>query len=151
VAPAFTPVKRNGVVPTPSIRAHRAPFSGQVRYPDHVTLRILSIAQSVTTGHGPGEIPGRPLTTMRIRFANGSAKPVNMNEVVVTVVYGADRRLASPVYQADAADFHSTVAPGGSTVATYAFSVPTSDLGDVTMTVDFDGLHAAATFSGSVS
>jgi hypothetical protein len=151
VAPPFTPVMRNGVVPRPSIRAARVPFTKPARYPDHVTLRILSIDQDVTSGHGPGEIPGRPLTTMRIRFANGSTKPVNLNEVVVTVVYGADRRLAAPVYQDDAADFHSTIAPGGSTLATYAFSVPTSDLGNVTMTVDFDGLHAAATFVGAVT
>jgi hypothetical protein len=149
VAPPFTPVMRNGVAPRPSIRADRVPFTKPARYPDHVTLRILSIDQDVTSGHGPGEIPGRPLTTMRIRFANGSTKPVNLNEVVVTVVYGADRRLAAPVYQDNAADFHSTIAPGGSTLATYAFSVPTSDLGNVTMTVDFDELHAAATFVGA--
>ncbi len=151
IAGRYTPVERNGSVPTPHIRAQVEPFAKPVVYPDHITVRILSVHQSVSKGRGPGEIAGQPLTTMRIRFGNSSKKPINLTQVVVTVVYGAEGRLASPNYEAGEQDFHSVVAPGKSATATYAFSIPHSGLSHVVMRVDFDGLHAAATFTGPLS
>jgi hypothetical protein len=151
IAGRYTPVQRNGSVPTPHILARTEPFTRQVRYPDHITVGILGVHQSVSHGHGPGEMAGRPVTTMRIRFGNFSQRRVDLTQVVVTVIYGSEGRIASPVYQNAEQDFHSMVRPGHTAVATYAFSVPKSELGHVVMKVDFDGLHAAATFAGPLS
>jgi hypothetical protein len=153
IAAEYTPVQRNGAVPTPHIKAQREPFDKPVAYPDRVSLVISSIRQGVTGGSGPGSLPGRPMTTMKIRFTNDSAKPIDLNAVVVTVTYGAaggTRRVAPPVYEDDSTDFFDTLMHGESKVATYSFSIPTGSLENVTMYVDFDGVHAAATFGGSV-
>jgi hypothetical protein len=73
-----------------------------------------------------------------------------MNQVVVTVTYGTANLQAQPVYDGPVNDFSGTVQPGKATDATYAFRIPTDQLDRVVMRVDFDGLHAAATFSGKV-
>lgn len=147
-APPYRPVVRNGKPAHPTMSAKPEPFTKTVRYPDHISMQIMRVTQSVTTGHGPGVIPGRPMTTMKVRFTNDSGKAVNLGQVVVTVEYGMPALLAQPVYQAPERDFSSIVSPGHSAEATYAFSVPRADLNNVTMRVDFDGLHAAATFTG---
>jgi len=85
-----------------------------------------------------------------MRFTNGSSKTIPLDQVVVTVVYGPDRRLAAPVYLDGSQDFGAIVKPGGSATANYSFSIPSGDLDDVTMYVDFDGLHGAATFHGKI-
>jgi hypothetical protein len=150
VAPSAAPVVRNGKSPEPSVHASPAGFAGPVRYPDHVDVSVLKVTQGVTSGNGAGMRPGRPMTTLQIRFANRSTRPVDLNQVVVTAVYGAKRQLAAPVYDAATADFYGTARAGQSVTASYAFSIPTADLGDVTLSIDFDGLHAAAVFHGAL-
>jgi hypothetical protein len=149
---SVTKVKRQGQPATPSVSAPAVAFSKPVRYPDGVRLDILKAEKGTETGHGPGVMAGREYVRFQLRLTNGSSKPINLNEVVVTTFYSAKRQLAAPVYTESAKtfDFSGTVAAGKSATAYYAFAVPTSDLGRVTMVVDFDGLHTSATYSGAV-
>lgn len=145
-------VKRAGQPNTPSISAPAAKFSAPVAYPDGITLKITKAEKGVETGHGPGVMAGRQYVRFTVTLTNGSAKAVNLNEVVVTTTYGASSQLAAPVYtqSAGTADFFGTVKPGASATAKYAFAVPVKDLGRVAMVVDFDGLHTSATYTGAV-
>jgi glycosyltransferase involved in cell wall biosynthesis len=150
IAPPPTPVIRNGVRPTPTISAAPAPFDQPVEYPDGITLRILAVDHGTTVGEGPGVFPGQPKTILDIELSNASNKNIDMNQVVVTVIYGDDRRLARPIYDEDVQDFSGTVGPGDSIRTSYAFSIPDDALADVMLTIDFDGVHAAATFEGDL-
>ncbi|MCW2527028.1 MAG: hypothetical protein JWM76_1888 [Pseudonocardiales bacterium] len=145
------PVIRDGKTPTPTISAPAVPFvkGTQAAYPDGIAVQILSITQGTTVANGPGTIAG-PKSTFKITFTNNSAKAIDMNQVVVTVLYGTTNLQAQPVYDGAVNDFSGTVQPGKSTDATYAFRIPTDQLNQVMMRVDFDGLHAAATFTGKV-
>lgn len=149
LAGKYTPVKRNGKVSTPTISARPASFNGSVRYTDGTTLQVTSIKQGVVSGKGPGIFPGQPTTTVVLRLTNGGNTPISLNQVVVTATYGNPKRVASPVYDASASDFGGIAVPGASVNATYVFSIPTAQLGDVVMMVDFDGVHVPATFAGS--
>lgn len=151
--PASTgPVVRNGKTPTPTVSAPPQPFTSGKRltYSDGVTLQILSIKQGAVTPDGSKTIAG-PKTTFSLRFTNGSGKAITMNQVVVSASYGTRGLAARPVYDDNddaLRDFSGTVAPGASTSAAYAFSIPTSQLSRVTLRVDFDAIHVAASFTG---
>jgi hypothetical protein len=145
-------VKRVGQPNTPSVSAPGAKFNAPVTYPDGVTLVITKAEKGIETGHGPGVMAGREYVRFTVKLTNGSAKAVNLNQVVVTTTYGISSQLAAPVYTESAGthDFAGTIKAGASTTALYAFAVPVKQLGRVTMVVDFDGLHTSATYSGAV-
>jgi hypothetical protein len=145
-------VKRVGQPNTPSVSAPVAKFNAPVAYPDGVTVVITKAEKGVETGHGPGVMAGRQYVRFTVKLTNGSAKAVNLDQVVVTTTYGPTKQLAAPVYTQSAGtyDFTGTVKPGASATALYAFAVPTKQLNRVAMVVDFDGLHTSATYSGAV-
>ena len=145
-------VKRVGQPNTPSVSAPPASFDARVAYPDGVSLVITKAEKAVETGHGPGVMAEREFVRFTVKLTNGSATSVNLNQVVVTTTYGPTSQLAAPVYTESAGthDFAGTVKPGTSTTATYGFAVPVRQLGQVTMVVDFDGLHTSATYRGAV-
>jgi hypothetical protein len=149
---SVTKVKRSSGPSKPSVSAPAAPFSSAVKYPDGVTLTIVKAERGTETGHGAGVMAGRQYVRFQLKLTNGSARPINLNEVVVTTYYGTSRQNAAPVYteSAHTYDFSGTVAKGGSATAYYAFAVPTKNLNKVTMVVDFDGLHTSATYTGAV-
>lgn len=145
----MAPVIRGGTRPHPALTARPEPFAKPVTYPDGLQLRVTGITQGMVTAQGPGSFPGQPTTTFSVTLTNRSKKPVTLNQVVATATYGMPARLARPVYDAASQDFGGTVRPGASARAVYAFSIPSGDLGRVTVIVDFDGTHTAATFRGA--
>lgn len=146
----YVPVMRNGKRPHPTISAGRQPFSKAVTYSDGLALRTGNIVHGVETGYGPGVFHGSPTTQLSVTMTNHTKKVIDLQQVVVQMVYGSTARVSPPVYNDAAADFSGVLKPGQSQTAKYVFSVPTSDLGDVTMTVDMDSVHAAAVFTGSI-
>ena len=144
-------LKRPGAKPADQrVTSPSAAFTGQVRYSDGVTLEVLSISQGTSAGKGPGVFVGSPRTAFTIRVTNGTSRALALDGVVVSLRYGTPQRMASPVYEDAARDLAGTVGAGKSATAIYMFSVPTKELTKVTMSVDFDGTHAAAVFRGSV-
>ena len=146
----YTPVIRGHGTPQPRFSAPTRAFGETARYPDGVTLRVLDVRHGAVTGQGPGYFPGDPTTTLKMRLRNGTDQRIDLSSVVVTAVHGDPRRLARPVYGKESSDFHGSAVPGRTSTGTYTFSIPTADLDDVTVWVDFDGRHTAATFVGSV-
>lgn len=142
-------VTRSDKHATPSVSASPESFAKRITYPDGLGLAITNIKQGLVTDQGPGFVTGQHTTTLSVVLTNGSAKPISLNQVVASMTYGTPKRVASPVYDMQAQDFGGTVRPGATAKARYVFSVPKADLGDVTMTVNFDSLHASATFTGS--
>jgi hypothetical protein len=147
--PKIKQVSRDGKPADPTISAPPAPFSKPVKYPDGLVFAVTSIHQGKVAGHGRGVITG-PQTTFDLSFTNGSSKPIDLTSVVPTAEFGSPARIARPVDGAHTRDFGVVVAPGHKATAVYAFSIPTSHLSDVTVYLDFDGHHFAATFHGSV-
>lgn len=144
------PVIRGGGTPHPSISADPQPFDEPIEYPDGVSLEVTEIEQGEVTDQGPGVVGG-PTTAFEVVFTNDSKKSVDLNQVVVTAVYGDPGRLAHPVYDPQSQDFAGRVAPGKVARARYVFSIPPAQLGNVTVHVDFDGLHAAGRFTGDAA
>ena len=143
------PVKRGGKVPKPSFTAAARAFDQKVSYADGLTLAVSKTDQGSVEGQGPGVFAGDPRTTFTLTLTNGTSKPIRLDAVVVAAQYGKPARVARPVYGPTAVDFSGVVAPGGKSSASYAFTIPKTGLKNVVMTVDFDGLHTAATFHGA--
>jgi hypothetical protein len=145
-------VKRSGVTTTATVSAPAVGFSSAVVYPDGVRLAITKATKGIEQGHGPGVFAGREYVLLSLELTNGTKEPIDVDQVVVTSFYGKTHQLAQPVYAdgAGARDFSGTVAPGARTTAAYAFAVPVKSLSDVTMVVDFDGVHTSATYRGAV-
>jgi hypothetical protein len=148
----YRPVTRNGKKPNPTIKAARGGLSeGAVaKYSDGVWLRIDRVRHGTEQGQGPGAFPGRANTAVTLSLHNKSSRTIDLTQVVVTATYGSPARLASAVYEDSAArDFGTRVRPGGSASATYVFAIPADESGKVGITVDFDGVHVAASFAGA--
>lgn len=147
-----TLVDRDGKKPRPSVKtqAGMQPFTKPVKYTDGLKLMVTDINQGAMSGQGPGVYPGRPTSTFHLSLVNGTSKPITLGVVVVTLTYGSPDRVAHHIYDSNSVDFSGVIKPGGAAKAVYGFSVPPKDLGDVTMTVDIDGVHYLANFTGSV-
>ncbi|MBO1756822.1 hypothetical protein [Allobranchiibius sp. CTAmp26] len=146
-------VKRAGRAAAPNIpaRGGAKPFTEPITYADGLRLTIARMTQGQVTGQGPGVFSGRTVTDFHVTLTNGTKKALSFDAVIVTVSYGSPARVAHLVYDKNSVDFASTVQPGRSANAVYGFSVPTADLGNVTMTVDLDGIHELAMFRGKVT
>jgi len=153
---SIAPARRAGgtaspaVPAVPVVPARVGSFTEPVVFADGLALAVTSVEQGTVAGQGPGVSSGAPMTKVGLELTNGTAREVRLTGVVVTMTYGQPRRIAAPVYVEGVADFAGTVKPGAKSRAVYAFTVPTSELGEVVMSVDLDGVHALATFQGKV-
>jgi hypothetical protein len=144
---SYRPVVRKGKAARPTVTptTRNVGTARSVAYRDGVSVKLTKVSQSVEKGQGPGVFPGRPHTALTLTVVNRSSRALDLNQVVVTALYGSPARLASPVYEdAAARDFTGTVKPGASATAVYVFSVPTTATRSVVAIVDFDAVHVAA-------
>ena len=148
VVKRYRRVLRDGRPSTATVSARPTTFDGTVRYGDGLRLTVDGVRQAKVAAQGPGEFPGAPKTQVDLRMTNDGRTTVRLDQVVVTALYGADRRQARPVYDDASQDFSGDLRPGRSARAVYSFSIPRPDLDRVTMIVDFDGRHTVATFRG---
>jgi hypothetical protein len=149
----YQPILRNGQRPHPTVKAPVGGFSASTpaKYPDGLRIKVLRVSQGVEKGRGPGVFPGRTHTALAISLTNGSPHAIDLNQVVVTAIYGTPARIAQPVYKAaPVRDFAGTVKTGQSASAMYAFAIPANQVRKVVVMVDVDGVHAAAKFAGAI-
>lgn len=149
--PAVVPkVSRPGQPSKPTISAPPSAFKAPVTYPDGVSVRIDKVTPGVETGHGAGVFAGRQFAVFTVTLRNGTSRPMDLQQIVLTSTYGPRNLVAERVYAADAGavDFGGRLAPGATATARYAFAVPTDQLGDVRLVADFDGVHTSAEFTG---
>ena len=113
-------------------------------------MKVDKVTSGVETGQGPGVFTGREFAVFTVTVKNGTAKPIDAQQVVLTSTYGTRGLVAERVYAPDAraADFGGQLAPGATATARYAFAIPAKQLGDVRLVVDFDGTHTSAQFDG---
>lgn len=151
--PSPAPVARDGKAAGPRVQAATGGLSATkpVSYPDGVSVTVDRIRRGAEAGDGPGEFRGRQYTALALSLTNGSAAAIDLNQVVVTASYGTPARIAAPVYDDDAVDFSGTVPAGGTATATYLFAIPPQGTAQVAVSVDFDGDHVAAGFSGAIN
>ncbi|MBO2460089.1 hypothetical protein [Actinomadura violacea] len=124
----------------------RKPFT----YDDKVTVAISGIRYVKNKDQGPGELTGKVLTIFTLKFTNGSGKPLDLNKVQVTAVYGAKKTRAQHTSYANLNDFYGTVPAGGSKAASYAFDLPSTGYKSVMVGVKFDAQHKTALFAGAL-
>ncbi|MDO5735951.1 MAG: hypothetical protein Q4P15_05705 [Propionibacteriaceae bacterium] len=144
-------VQRSDGASIPTISASPADITENVTYADNVTLRINDIEFGEETKEGPGRFPGRSFAVLSLEMFNGGNQPLDLNAAVITVL-DAETELVAPVYaeEAEVADFSGTVQPGRTAKARYAFAVASESRSQVTVVVDFDGVHTSAVFRGEL-
>ncbi|WP_242885811.1 hypothetical protein [Actinomadura litoris] len=121
-----------------------------VTYDDKITVKVGGIRYVKNKVSGPGQIAGRVLTIFTLSFSNGSAKPLDLNQVRVVARYGPGKTEARPTSYANINDFYGSVPPGKDKRASYAFDIPTSGYKSVSLGVKFDARHKAALFVGTL-
>lgn len=142
--------KRSGDA-KPTITAPPADTAEDVTYSDGVLLRILDVEFGEETEEGPGRFPGRPYALLSLEIDNGGERAIDMNTTIVTVL-NADGQQVPPVYveNEEVADFSGEVKPGATSKARYGFALPVASRSQVTVVVDFDGIHTSAVFRGGL-
>lgn len=145
-------VQRASQESTPTVSASPRDINEKVAYGDGVALHIKDITFGEETKEGPGHFPGRAYAILSLEMVNGGKQPINLNTTVITVLDATDQQVA-PVYveEAQVADFSGTIQPGKTTTARYAFAVAKQSRSQVTVVVDFDGVHTSAVFRGELS
>ncbi len=144
-------VAREGVpAAARTVAATPAEFTAPAQWADGASVRVTGAHQQVSSGSGPGAMAGQPQTVFILEVTNGAGAPLDLNAVVVQATYGASATQASPLYDAATADFGGTLAPGATATAVYSFAIPADQLGEVSLSVDVDGLRFPAVFTGSV-
>jgi hypothetical protein len=125
-------------------------LQGSVSYDDKITVSIVKVEGAEVQGRGPGIISGQHITVFTLKFTNGSTKPLDLNQVRVSLRYGNDKISAEPSYYGNLNDFFGAVSPGRSRSAGYGFILPDSRVTDVRIRVKFDSKHSAALFVGAI-
>lgn len=136
----------------PTITAKPAGTSGKVSYSDGVVLQIRDVSFGKETKTGPGKFPGRAYAILSLEIKNGSKRTLSLDTVVITVLDKGNKQV-NPVYveEAKVSDFAGELSPGKTAKARYGFAVPTNSRSQVTVVVDFDGIHTSAVFRGGLS
>ncbi|WP_146070319.1 hypothetical protein [Arthrobacter sp. GMC3] len=117
--------------------------------PGQVSISISKIDSLTTTATTPGEIAG-PAVAMFVSIHNGSANPINVDSVVVTLT-DPTSGLGQPTTSAPYQPFAGDLAAGASAQGAYVFLMPTTDRHDLTMSVEYAAGQASAQFVGDVS
>ncbi|WP_369258288.1 hypothetical protein [Geodermatophilus amargosae] len=121
-----------------------APASGD----DGVSAEVVSLEAVDGTGSGVGNVAG-PALRVTVRLAAGTAGPVVLDLVGVTLAHGADQTPASPLDDPSAAPLTGPLAPGSVAEGVYVFSVPEDARELVTLTVGYRADAPYLVFTGA--
>ncbi|MFB4296091.1 hypothetical protein [Actinomadura sp. NTSP31] len=148
--PSEQPTEQANAAPGSTALKSSGGLSKPVTYSDKVSVAISNIRYVKNKDQGPGELTGKVLTIFTLKFANGSAKTLDLNKVQVTAVYGAKKTRAQHTSYANLNDFYGAVPAGGTRSASYAFDLPSSGYKSVMVGVKFDAQHKTALFAGAL-
>jgi hypothetical protein len=115
---------------------------------DGVRAEVVSLEAIDGSGTGAGNIAG-PALRVTVRLTGGTADPVALDLVGVTLTHGADQTPASPLDDPSADPFGGSLEPGATAEGTYVFSVPEGDRDLVTLSVGYRADAASLVFSGA--
>jgi hypothetical protein len=128
-----------------------ASFEKAVTYKDGLKVEVSGIKHGKIGQYDVGGKPGGDQTTFTVRITNGSKAAFDATLAIPSVTYGEAGTAAEVVINDTAgAGFTGKILPGKSMSAPWAFAIPASELGDVTMQVAVADLDKeAAIFTGS--
>jgi hypothetical protein len=145
-------VERDGAeAPEDRVQADAVPFAESVDYPDGLTVTSEAVDQGTVTATGAGVVTGAPYVVFAVTVHNGTDADVDLTSVVPSLRAGSGAVPSAPLYDdVDVADLDSVVTAGADVTARYAFVVPEDRRDQATLYLDLDGVHAPATFTGSL-
>jgi len=145
-------VERDGAeAPEDRVQADAVPFADSVDYGDGLTVTTEAVDQGTVTATGSGVVTGAPYVVFSVTVHNGTDADVDLTSVVPSLRAGSDAVPSAPLYDdVDVSDLDSVVAAGADVTARYAFVVPEDRRDQATLYLDLDGVHAPATFTGSL-
>jgi hypothetical protein len=111
-----------------------------------VTVTIAGVKAITAEARMPGEVAG-PAVSLQVRIRNGSARPLDVGSVVVTVTDSADApgvEMSAPPAQ----PFRGTIAAGASANATYVFAVGAQRRNPIRVNVTLRGGAPVLLFTG---
>lgn len=117
---------------------------------DGMSGSIESVEAIEGTGTGPGNIAG-PALRITVRLENGTAGPVPLDGVAVSLTHGADQVPASPLEDPSQAPFAGSLAVGESAEGVYVFTVPAETRDVVTVSVGYRAGAPFLVFTGRAS
>lgn len=129
----------------------RAPISltAHGNFGGNVTGAIADVTSIKATAKLPGEVSG-PGLAVAIALTNGSTRPIDVNNTVVNVAYGALKAPGSPMSGPPSSPFRGTLAPGKTASAVYVFAVAAQKSGAlVRVEVSYSPLAPIVVFSGA--
>jgi len=112
-----------------------------------VSAALTSVEGVQATGNGPGNVSG-PALRVGVRITNGTAAPLPLAGVQVTLTYSAEQTPASPVNDPSAIALSGTLDPGASADGAFVFTVPADQRSLVTVTVGYQAGAPFLVFSG---
>jgi len=137
-----------GTEPTHAVRTKRAvPLDATADFGTGLTVRITRITPIAGRATAPGEVDG-PALRIALLAHNTGTRPVSLDGSVVFVSYGPDRTPATELSSGEQR-FSGSVAPGASRRATYVFTVPKDQRGDVRVEVSYTGRAPTVALQGA--
>ena len=125
------------------------PLSAPASAGDGVVATLPEVVAIEGSGTGPGNIAG-PAVRVTVEVRNGTAETIALDQVAVNAYAGADRTPASPLDDPAQRPFTGSLAPGETATAVQVFSVPTEDLGAVTVELGYRAGAPLLLFTGAV-
>ncbi|GAA0275778.1 hypothetical protein GCM10009527_085210 [Actinomadura nitritigenes] len=148
--PSAQPTEQANAAPGSTALKSSGGLRKPVTYDDKISVAISNIRYVKNKDQGPGELTGKVLTIFTLTFTNGSGKPLDLNKVQVTAVYGTKKTRAQHTSYANLNDFSGAVPAGGTKAASYAFDLPSTGYKSVMVGVKFDAQHKTALFAGAL-
>jgi hypothetical protein len=112
-----------------------------------ITARVRQVEAVDGQGYGPGNIPG-PALRITVHIDNGTAEPVSLDGVAVSLTYGPDATPGSPLDDPSRAPFSGTVDAGASAEGTYVFTVPRDQRDRIVVSVGYQAGAPVLVFTG---
>jgi hypothetical protein len=136
-----------GTEPTHAVRTKKAvPLDATADFGTGLTVRITRITPIAGKATAPGEVDG-PALRIALLARNTGKRPISLDGSVVFVSYGPDRTPATELSSGEQR-FTGSVAPGGTRPATYVFTVPKGQRGDVRVEVSYTGRAPTVALQG---
>jgi hypothetical protein len=134
-------------VPSRSIEVKApVPLTSAASFDNSVKATIDSVRSMVATAQGPGEISG-PAVAVTITVNNGSAKAIDLNNVVVNLLDKAGTP-SVPMTASPAKALDGTLAAGKKASGIYVFSLPRSHRNPITISLSYTADAPVVRFVG---
>jgi hypothetical protein len=132
--------------PVPTKKA--VPISATATVDGKVTATIVKTAKVTAEGHGVGEFSG-PAYAVTLQISNGSAKAVDLTNVVVNLADKAGNPL-SPITGSPASPVTGALASGAKASGVYVFALNQQFINPMTISLSFTASTPIVLFVGDI-